>query len=138
MTEEQKYLPNEILLKSTISGKEHGWKREDFNEVVNHAFKSGLAVVGGQVQFKLPDGTCELHWRKYDTNGRMAGEGWTSYCSRTKQECLEQFNALPTNQELINEGIENFEFLREKSAQGVNPEDFLIFILYFNAPEKGS
>ena len=136
MTEEQKYLPNEILLKSTISGKEHGWKREDFNEAVAYAVKAGLAVVGGQVQFRLPDGTCELYWRKYDTNERVAGEGWTSYSNRTKQECLKQFNALPANQELIKEGIENFEFLREKAEQGVNLEDYLIFILYFNAPEE--
>ncbi len=100
MTEEQKYLPSEILLKSTLSGQEYGWKREDFKEVVDYAVKAGLAVVGGQVQFKLPDGTCELYWRKYDTKERAVNEGWTSYCNRTQKECLEQFKALP-NKKLI-------------------------------------
>jgi hypothetical protein len=132
MTEEQKYLPSEILLKSTLSGREYGWKREYFKEVVDSAIKAGLALVGGQVQFKLPNGTCELYWRKYEPKDRVPGEDWVSYSNRTKKECLEQFDKLPTNQKLIEEGVENFEFLREKSEQGVNLEDYLIFILYFD------
>ncbi|QMU27676.1 hypothetical protein [Adhaeribacter radiodurans] len=135
MTEEQKYLPSEILLKSTLSGQEYGWKREDFKEVVDYAVKAGLAIIGGQVQFKFPDGTCELYWRKYDTNERKANEDCTSYCNRTKTECLEQFKETPNNQKLIEEGIESFKFLRAKSEEGINLENHLIFILYFEDSE---
>ena len=61
MTEpEEKYLPAEILQKAILSGKEYGWKRHDFREVLEKAVKVGLGIIGGQVQFKLPDGTCEL------------------------------------------------------------------------------
>ena len=135
MTEEQKYLPSKILNKSTLSSHEYGWKREDFREVVDYAVKAKLGVVGGQVQFVFPDGTCELYWHKYDTKEKVAGESWLSYCERTKQECLQQFKALPNNQRLIEEGIEKFRFLREKSEQGVDLENYLIFILYFNDSE---
>jgi len=35
MTEiEEKYLPNELLQKAIVSGKEFGWKRDDFKDVL--------------------------------------------------------------------------------------------------------
>lgn len=136
MTEtEEKYLPTEILQKAIVSGKEYGWKRADFKEVVNKAIEIGLAIVGGQVQFNLPDGTCELYWHKYNTTERKSAENWMDYCQRTKDECLSQFEKLPTNNELIKEGIESFKFLKEKSEINAELNDFLIFILYFNGSE---
>ena len=106
--------------------------RKDFKEVLDHAASVGLGIVGGQVQFKLPDGTCELYWRNYDTKSRLIGESWTDYCQRTRIECLDQFDKLPSDKELIAEGIENFEFLKVKSIEGTDLKDFLIFIIYFN------
>jgi len=135
MTIEQKYLPPEILNKSTISGKEYGWDRQDFQNVIEAATEIGLGIIGGQVQFKLPDGTCELYWRKYDTAERVKDEKWTEYRERTKQECLSLFNQLPINKELVNEGIENFDFLKDKFSEGINLEKYLIFIIYFNDKE---
>ena len=134
MTEpEEKYLPAEILQKAILSGKEYGWKRHDFREVLEKAVKVGLGIIGGQVQFKLPDGTCELYWHKYDTTERKSGENWKEYCQRTKEECLSRFEKLPTDNELIKEGIESFDILKEKSKNKLS--DFLIFILYFNDKE---
>ena len=136
MTEtEEKYLPPEILQKAIVSGKEYGWRRTDFNEVIDKAVEVGLGIIGGQVQFKLPDGTCELHWHKYDTKERKTGENWTDYCQRTKDECLRQFEDLPTNNELIKEGIKSFDYLNEKSKTDIKLRDYLIFILYFNDSE---
>lgn len=133
MTEpEQKYLPIEILQKAIVSGNEYGWKRADFKEVVDKAVKVGLGIIGGQVQFSLPDGTCELYWHKYDTTDRKSNENWKDYCHRTKQECLNQYEKLPTDNELLQEGIRSFEFLKQKSKTDLNLKDFLIFILYFN------
>lgn len=136
MTEtEEKYLPIEILQKAIVSGKEYGWKRTDFKEVVDKAVEIGLGIIGGQVQFKLPGGTCELYWHKYDTNERKPGENWDDYCHRTKKECLSQFEKLPTDSELIKEGIESFNFLKEKDKTELKLNDYLIFTLYFNDSE---
>ena len=110
MTKQEKYLPTEILQKAIVSGQEYGWKRTDFREVVDKAVEVGLAIIGGQVQFRLPDGTCELYWHKYDTTERKPGEKWENYCQRSKNECLSQFEKLPTNSELIREGIESSTF----------------------------
>lgn len=64
MTEiEEKFLPNEILQKAIVSGNEYGWKRTDFKNVLEKAVENGLGIIGGQVQFKFPDGTCELYWQ---------------------------------------------------------------------------
>tara|TARA_R110000868_G_scaffold37111_1_gene131289 strand:+ start:31976 stop:32431 length:456 start_codon:yes stop_codon:yes gene_type:complete len=129
---EEEYLPSEILQKAIVSGKEYGWKRTDFKEVVNKAVEVGLGVIGGQVQFKFPEGTCELYWHKYDTTERKSGQSWKDYCQRTREECFRQFEKLPTDIELIREGIQSFDFLKEKSKSDTELSDFLIFILYFN------
>jgi|TARA_B110000037_G_scaffold94941_1_gene111405 hypothetical protein len=132
MTEiEEKYLPNEILQKAIVSGNEYGWKRTDFKNVLEKAVENGLGIIGGQVQFKFLDGTCELYWHKYDSTEKQNGENWTEYCKRTKNECLNQFENLPSDSELVKDGIENFEFLKEKKDLNLNLTEYLIFILYF-------
>jgi hypothetical protein len=135
---EEKYLPTEILRKAILSGKEYGWKRTDFKEVVDKAVEVGLAITGGQVQFALPDGTCELYWHSYDTTGRSSGETWKAYCQRTKEECLYQFEKLPSDSELVKEGIDIFNFLKEKSKTDAILSDCLIYILYFDDLETDS
>ncbi len=129
---EKKYLPTEILQRAILSGKEYGWKRTDVKDVIDKAIKVGLGIIGGQVQIKLPDGTCELYWHNFDTTERKSRESWKDYCQRTKVECLNQFDELPTDNDLIKEGIRNFNFLKEKSENNIALKDFLIFILYFN------
>lgn len=129
---ERKYLPPEILERAVLSGNEYGWKRADFTEVVDTAVQNGLAVIGGQVQFRLSDGTCELYWHKYDPHPRNEREGWDEYCQRTKTECLAQFAIIPNDKELIGEGIRTFSFLSKKANEGIRLEEFLIFIIYFD------
>lgn len=131
---EQKYLPSEILKRAILSVEEYGWKRSDIFEVVEKAIEVGLGIIGGQVQFKFPEGTCELYWHKYDTIQRKPVENWKKYCQRTKQEFLDKFKKIPTDLELVEEGINSFPFLKEKSNADIQIENYLIFILYFNAP----
>jgi hypothetical protein len=127
----EKYLPVEILQKAIISGKEYGWKRPNFKETVDKAVELGLGIIGGQVQFKFPDGICELYWHSYDTVDRKTGEKWRDYCHRTRNECLKQFEKLPSDKELIKEGIDNFDFIRVKNQDHIQLENYLIFILNF-------
>jgi hypothetical protein len=129
---EEKYLSKELLNKALLSGKEYGWKRGDVTNVIDYAYSIGLGIIGGQLQFKLPDGTCELYWRKFDPKERVTGEKWQDYCKRTRLECIELLNKLPDNKSLINEAVDNFEFLKQKYNNGVNLEEYLIFILYFD------
>lgn len=120
-----------ILDKAVKSGQEFGWRRDDFVDVIDSALSENLAIIGGQIQFKLPDGTCELYWKSYDTNEKLPSENWKDYCLRTHNECLEKFKQLDSNDKLIKEGIDNFDFLKKKVADGVDLEPYLIFIFYF-------
>ena len=128
---EEKYLPKEILQNAIVSGNAYGWKRTDFKNVIKKAVENDLGIIGGQVQFKFPDGTCELYWHKYDSTEKQNGENWTEYCERTKKECLNQFDNLLSDSELVKDGIENFEFLKENKNLNLNLTEYLIFILYF-------
>jgi hypothetical protein len=67
-----------------------------------------------------------------------SGENWVEYCKRTKNECLNQFEKLPADTELIKDGIESFDFLKKKSGMNIGLSDYLIFILYFNDSETES
>ncbi len=134
--ETEEKLPKDLLKKSLRKGNEFGWKINDVPSVLNAAVENNLAVIGGQVQFVLEDGTCELYWENYDSKDRIASELWSQYVFRTAKECLEQFNKIADEDRLIQEGINSFNFLKEKVAnQNINLKDHLWFILYFDEEE---
>jgi hypothetical protein len=58
------------------------------------AAASGLANLGGQAQFRIPDGTCDLYWLSLDSGERRPNETWESYVTRSAAEVLAQFTAL--------------------------------------------
>jgi hypothetical protein len=128
-------LPDNILNKAIKNGNEYGWKQSDFIEVVKTATQMQIAIIGGQVQYALHDGTCELYWLSYDPKSRYKDETWENYCQRTETECLEQSNEIISAVDIEKEAIDNFQFLKDKKQAGVNLNDYLIFILYF-ADEK--
>ena len=130
---EERRLPETILKKAIKSGNEFGWRQTDFIETIETARKLRLGIVGGQVQYVLPDGTCELHWLSYDPKERYPGEDWLKYCDRTADETIRKFK------ELIARDIEKealtFEFLRDKKSKGLNIDDYKTFIVYFDDKE---
>jgi len=128
-------LPKSLLDRAIRSGNEFGWRKTDFIEVVEAARKEKLAIIGGQIQYLLQEGTCELYWLSYDTTERLQNETWLDYCNRTASECLNKFRNLISQTDIKEEGITNFELLRSKSESGVNIDDYLIFILYFDDSE---
>ena len=129
--EPEEKLPKDLLVKSKLSGKEFAWKKNDFPMVIDAAVKNNLASIGGQVQFIFDDGTCELYWIKYDTNTKSPSENWNQYVERTARECIEQFNKISDEDILVKEGIDSFNFLKEKANyKNVNLKEHLWFILY--------
>ncbi|MFN5539667.1 MAG: hypothetical protein ACK481_06390 [Candidatus Melainabacteria bacterium] len=132
---EENRLAKSILDKAVRSGNEFGWKQSDFLEVVEAAKEFRMAIIGGQVQYVFPDGTCELYWLSYDPKPRLQNEKWLEYCNRTTYECSDIFQQLISKINIEKEAIESFEFLKEKKAEGININDFLIFILYFDDSE---
>jgi hypothetical protein len=135
---EEKRLPETVLKKAIKSGNEFGWRQTDFVEIIETARKLRLGIVGGQVQYVLPDGTCELYWLTYDPDERQEGENWIQYCNRTADETINKFTNLVTKTKFEKEALTSFDFLRDKKSKGINIEDYRVFIIYFDDLETDS
>ncbi len=135
LTTEEQRLPKHILDKALKSSGEYGWRQQDFSEVIEAARKAKLAIIGGQVQYVLPDGTCELYWLSYDPADRHINEPWLTYCDRSAKECLQKFNKLIATTNIEAEALVNFPFLLDKKENGIDISKFLVFILYFDSKE---
>jgi hypothetical protein len=132
LIKQEQRLPKSILDKAIKSTNEFGWRQEDFLEVIEAARQKFLAIVGGQVQYVLPDGTSELYWLSYDSTEREPSETWLTYCNRTAEECLDKFSKLIATTDIEKDALASFPFLADKKKSGVDISKFLTFILYFN------
>jgi hypothetical protein len=128
-------LSKSLLDRAIKSGNEFGWSQTDFLEVVEAARKEKLAIIGGQVQYVLPEGTCELYWLSYDPAERQQNETWLEYCNRTATETINKFQLLISQTNIEREAITSFELLKQKSGSGTNINDYLTFILFFDDSE---
>jgi len=135
LTKQEHRLPKTVIAKAIKSSNEFGWRQQDFQEVVEAARKTRMAIIGGQVQCVFPDGTCELYWLSYDPAERLINEPWLTYCERTANECLEKFNQLIATTNIEEEAVNSFQFLADKKKSGVDINNYLAFILYFDDKE---
>jgi hypothetical protein len=111
------------------SGNEYGWRKDDVLNVIEAARKLGIAIIGGQVQYRLPNATCELYWLSYDSEDRKPNESWIDYCNRAAFECGEKFKsvaALDIEKELLT----SFK-LDKVLLSTIILSDYQVFILYF-------
>ena len=128
----QEDLPETIRRKASISsGGEHAWRQATVEDTIRAACEAGLACLGGQVQFQLPDGTCEAYWVKYDPQQRLVGESWPDYVARSADETLHAFHRVCRETDFRFVASE-FEFLRTRmDREGYDPLADLWFVLYF-------
>jgi hypothetical protein len=94
------------------------------------ATASGLANLGGQAQFRIPDGTCELYWLSLDSGERRPNESWESYATRSASEVLTQFAALRERTDFIKQALQ-WPVLAQLHAAGADLNQYLCFVLYF-------
>ena len=129
-------LPDEILAKASLGGNEYAWRLADVEETVEAARSAGLLSIGGQVQFRMPDGTCELYWLAADPTSARASETWDEWVNRSADEVIAKFRELRANTDFVAEGMKSFDLLKSKAAEGVVLADHLWFVLYFDAKRK--
>ncbi len=103
---------------------------------INDARQRGLETIGGQAQFRLPDGTCELYWIDLDPADRKLGESWMDWVNRSADEAISKFRERMAKTDWKSE-IQNWPFLREKAASGVDVMSHLCFVLYFGEDPLG-
>src|SRR4051794_38732659 len=84
-------LPTVMLRTGSKRGSEYAWPPASVEEVIYLARRHGLETIGGQAQFRLPDGTCELYWVDVDPSKRELGEAWNQWVNRSADEAIAKF-----------------------------------------------
>ncbi len=125
-------LPKEILHLASLLGNEYAWKPRDIPPVFRAAQRANLAVVGGQLQFRLPDATCELYWIQFKSSPKHSEETWSEFVQRSVAECSSQFSQLTEKYDFVTEGINAFASLRRIKDSGTDVNEYVCFVVYFD------
>ncbi|HMQ42185.1 MAG TPA: hypothetical protein PKC09_13040 [Paracoccus sp. (in: a-proteobacteria)] len=136
MVRYEKLLPAHVLDSATLRGNEYAWPLEAIPKVVFAAQEAGLINVGGQLQFRLPAGTCECYWIEVDTLRVMPNRlSKQEKIEWTAQEALSQFEQLPHRWDFLAEGKKAFtNALNEYVAGGGDPLRAVCFVWYVEKP----
>lgn len=122
-------LPREILAKASLRGNEYAWGLADVEEAVAAAQNCGLVTVGGQAQFRVPEGICEMYWIEADATPINEGEAWEAYVRRSGDEVVSKVRQIVAKTDFREEAA-NFSFLRDRIEQGLPVLDHLCFVLF--------
>jgi len=117
-------LPPDVLQGALLLGNEWAWALSSFPDALKNAEAHGYACLGGQFQFRLPDGgTCEMYWISADSADRRDGEAWTDYSHRSCTEVLGNFRKRISETDFANEAL--------AWHLPVSYEGDLVFVAYF-------
>ncbi len=116
--------PSDILQGAELRGQEYGWSVSLFPKALARAEARGYACMGGQFQFRLVDGTCEMYWLAADSKQRADGESWTDYSHRSCSEVLSKFQHLASVTDFGKEAL-SWPSLK------IDPSKSLVFVAYF-------
>ena len=117
-------LPPDVTDGASLRGNEYAWTISSFPKALVNAKCHGYACLGGQFQFRLPDGsTCEMYWLDSDSGERRNDESWMQYSDRSCTEVLENFKRR----------IEMTDFAQEAKEWRtiIDPNRDLVFVAYF-------
>jgi hypothetical protein len=123
-------LPKEIANCSHLSGNEYAWDLSSFLSALTHAENLRYACIGGQFQFRLESGICEMYWLSADSGSRQPGETWIEYCRRSCLEVRHGFEKLALETD-FNRQAREWPPVREAMAEGLDPIQRLVFVAYF-------
>lgn len=123
-------LPSALTEGATVRGNEHGWTLDAFPSAARIAPTLEYACLGGEFQFRLPNGTYEMYWLSVDSQERARSENWHDYCERSCAEVLAVFTQR-IEQIDFREQADQFKSLRDATQRGFDPAKALTFVAYF-------
>jgi hypothetical protein len=129
----ERYLPANILRRASLRGKEYAWTVHDIPHVIEAARRAGLVNIGGQLQFRFPDGgTCECYWVGVDTHLSVPKDlPWQERVDRTAAAAADAFSRLPSEFDFVAEGRRGFaQHIQEFEQQGHDVREALCFVWY--------
>ena len=133
-------LPKELLMRASLQDGEYAWRISDIPEVIEAARKADLVNIGGQLQFRIPDGTCECYWLEVDTYKSVPKSlSWGERVARTAEVALADFTRLVSEYDFLEEGRREFgPHLKELEDRGENLADFICFVWYVRKYEEAA
>jgi hypothetical protein len=126
----ERELPPKIAEGSHLEGNEYGWEPSLFPPALANAHALGYACIGGQFQFRLDDGTCEMYWLSADSDPRHEAEKWLEYCQRFCSEVKTGFQKLMSETDFQRQALE-WRPVIEAMAHGLDPLEKVVFVAYF-------
>ena len=141
MKQSEQLLPADILVRATLVGNEYSWAVDDVPKVIEAARLANLASIGGQLQFRLPDGEiCECYWVQVDTFQSVPAElSWSERVSRTAEAATSQFQFLREKYDFISEGRSGFaRYLDAFETDGGDLNKIMCFVWYVESEAEAA
>jgi hypothetical protein len=128
----ERQLPTEVLERASLRGNEHAWRIADIPLVIDAARRAGLINVGGQLQFRLPDGsTCECYWVQVDVFRDLTDSlPREELVAKTAAKALEQFLSISAQYDFLEEGRRSFKVIKEFEGNGHDLREVMWFVWY--------
>ena len=125
-------LPQKMIAIANLRGAEYGWHIDLFPSALDLALQHSLACLGGQFQFRLPNGsTYEMYWLSADSTERKVDESWHNYVARSIAEVRREFNTICDRSDFEKQGRE-WNVVREMiDLKNASPLEWLYFVAYF-------
>lgn len=125
-------LPDTLRSAACRNDGEWGWQPEAIPLVIDEAEKLSLLNIGGQLQFLMPEGTCECYWVEVDAiNGEPDGLTWAERVARSATAARQQMIDTSRRYDFIEEGRKAFpEPFAAYEAAGGDVRDCMCFIWY--------
>lgn len=128
-------LPDTLRSAARKSGNEWGWRPEAIPLVIDEAEKAGLLNIGGQLQFLMPEGTCECYWVEVDALvNEPEGLGWTERVAFAATAARRKMDEISRRFDFVEEGRKAFAApLAAYEAAGGDLRERMCFIWYLEA-----
>lgn len=107
-------------------------KFDEFAKLAKKLNEKGISILGAQVQYRVPGGTCDMYWRTVDLSEKKLLESRKNFLKRNLSEAISSIetNFLSKVNEIDKDAIESFKFLEESVKKGVNIRDYRVLEVY--------
>ena len=128
--------PKHLLKRASLRGKEYAWSLDDIPHVIAAAKAVDLVSLGGQLQFRLADGsTCECYEVEVNTSELLKNLPRTAWINLSAAEATRQFLALTSKFNFINQGKAAFgKHFDEIGATDADLLKAMCFVWYVSIP----
>jgi hypothetical protein len=135
----EELLPAELISRASSQGEEYAWLIDDIPAVIEAGRSANLVSIGGQLQFRFPDGgVCECYWVAVDTyRSAELSLPWPERVTRTAEAGAKDFAELRRNVDFLKAGREGFaKYLDAELEQGRDPAASMCFVWYLLTEEE--